>query len=241
MAIVGTPPQRSGAPLLAGRRRSLVPGRVPPVKGSREPVSPRPVERLAACLCLRVRPPAKSFAIVALLGSLFAAAAVLAQRYEVTEYQVKAAYLYNFPKFIEWPADSFRGAGDPIVICVAGGDAFLQILERTVAGKSVEGRKFLVKRWKPDKNRPDCHILFVGQPESKRLPDILDQLGGASVLLVGESTAFAQQGGIINFVLAGDNVRFEINVEAAKRAKLKIGSQLLSLAILVEGKVNGKS
>ena len=145
-----------------------------------------------------------------------------------TEYQVKAAFLYNFAKFVEWPDQP----NPSVQLCTVGDDPFGNILEETVKGKTLNGHPIAVKRFKAGENARGCQIAFIGVPERETRP-VLDMLQGASTLTVGESPNFAKEGGIINFVLEGNKVRFEINVAAAQQARLKISSKLLSLARIV--------
>lgn len=149
------------------------------------------------------------------------------------ELQVKAAFLYNFAKFANWPGGTFRGPDSPLVIGVVGGDPFREALERGVAGKTVGGRPFAVRRVRDPVTDPGSHILFVAAGESRRLPRLLEQLGDAPVLLVGETPGFASDGGVINFFIEENRVRFEVNLTAAERARLRLSSKLLSLARLV--------
>ena len=147
-----------------------------------------------------------------------------------TEYQIKAAFLYNFAKFVEWPADAFTDPHSPIVLGIVGEDPFGSDLDGIVYAKTVNGRGFMVKRLAPGPDLRTCHILFISSSEKKRLAQILEQLKGSSVLTVGEMDRFVQSGGAVNFLLEQNRVRFEINVDAAARARLKISSKLLALA-----------
>lgn len=158
-----------------------------------------------------------------------------AEAQEVSEYQVKAAFLYNFTKFVQWPADVFSDEKSPIIIGLIGEDPFGSALDRAVRGKSVRGRQLTVKRLKWGENLKDCHLIFIGSSERKRAAQILKILKGASVLTVGEMEHFNQQGGIINFISENQRVRFEINADAAGQARLTISSKLLSLARNVHG------
>lgn len=146
------------------------------------------------------------------------------------EYQVKALFLYNFAKFVEWPSAM---SGGPICIGVLGDDPFGDALDRTIEGKTVNGRGFVVKRLKSEAEARQCHIVFVNLPDKKRLRSLLDTLKGAAVLTVGETRGFAEGGGVINFVVIDDRVRFEANMDAAEQAGLKLSSKLLSLAKIV--------
>jgi hypothetical protein len=148
-----------------------------------------------------------------------------------TEAQVKAAYLYNFAKFIEWPADAFADTNSPIAIGVLTDRSFTDELERTVRNKTVDGRKLVVKFVKNLSESKSCQMLFVSADEKQPLRRILDAVQLSSVLTVGETEHFTENGGIINFVMDGKRVRFEINRAEARRARLKISPRLLKLAV----------
>ena len=142
------------------------------------------------------------------------------------EYQVKAAYLYNFVKLVEWP----ERAEGPLVLCVAGRNPFGPVLETTVRGESVNGRPLQARViLEPD---PGCHVVFV--PRGANAPAYLRAARGTPTLTVGESDGFAAQGGVINFYMDGPNVRFEINPAAAEHHTLRISSRLMQLARLVD-------
>ncbi len=149
------------------------------------------------------------------------------------EYEIKAAFLYNFAKFVEWPAEAFVDPQAPFVLGVVGEDPFGSVLAQTVGGKTVNGRQLMVRRFKHGEDLRGCHILFVSSSEKKHLAQILESLKGSSVLTVGETDRFAQFGGAVNFILEANKVRFEINVDAAARARLKLSSKLLALARIV--------
>jgi len=155
------------------------------------------------------------------------------------EYEVKAAYLYNFAKFVEWPAVAFEKPQTPYSICVLGSDPFGQFLD-IAAAESVQGRRMTVRRVGDVKGVAGCHILFVSASERRKLPDILDALGKFPTLTVGENDDFTRGGGCMRFFLLGDKVRFEINVQATERAHLKVSAKLLSLARVV-GKAEGRN
>lgn len=153
---------------------------------------------------------------------------------KVDEYQVKAAFLYNFAKFVEWPAQSFKTAADPISICVFGSNPFGSALDEATAGKTVDGRRFVVHEVSEPASACNCHIVFVGASERKRFQAILGKLRSPGVLTVGDTEGFAAQGGVINFRLEGGKVRFEVNVEAAAQVHLRLSSKLLALAEIVK-------
>jgi len=149
------------------------------------------------------------------------------------EYRVKAAFLYNFAKFVEWPAESFQGALAPFAICVLGRDPFGRSLEDTVAGRTIDGRSFVVRHIVSVKQAAGCQVLFIGGDQNKRVAPILAEIATPGVLTVGESDSGASAGAIISFILAAGKVRFAINAAAAEREKLRISSRLLSLAVAV--------
>ncbi len=143
------------------------------------------------------------------------------------EYEVKAVFLYKFASFVEWPP---QPETVPVCIGIMGQDPFGAVLDQVVKGKSINGRPFLVRRFGPGQNPGDCHIVFIGASEKKQVRSILDRLQGAAVLTVGEVPEFCQNGGVINFALRDGRVQFEINLDAAARARIKVSSKLLSVA-----------
>lgn len=148
------------------------------------------------------------------------------------EYQIKAAFLYHFVKFVEWPSEALPEASPTIHICVLGTDPFGGALE-ALKGKTVKGRSLVISRFERVRDLGGCHIAFVSSSEKGRLGEIVETLKEASVLTVGDMDRFAELGGIISFVVESNKVRFEINVVRAERARLKISSQLLKLARVV--------
>lgn len=172
-----------------------------------------------------------------LLGSLLALCAGLASGENTTsrEYQIKAAFLYNFAKFVEWPAHAFKEARPTMTLCVLGDDPFGTTLDQTVDGKTVAGKKMVVARFEGLQNLAACHLLFISSSERNRLAKTLDAVTGSNVLTIGDTERFAQQGVMINFYVEENKVRFEINQHAAELAGLKISSKLLNLATIVHG------
>jgi hypothetical protein len=168
------------------------------------------------------------FAIV--LGATF----VAGLQGQVNEYQVKAFFLYNFARYVEWPAQSFKTANDPIVICILGQNPFGNALEQATTEKVIEGRPFVVREVASIQQPCNCHILFVNSSERKRFRATAATLKGSGVLTVGETQGFTADGGVINFKLEDGKVRFEINVDAAGQEHLHISSKLLSLAQIVK-------
>jgi YfiR/HmsC-like len=151
------------------------------------------------------------------------------------EYRVKAAFIFHFAQLVDWPPETSTGAGNSLFLCTFGEDPFQGALESTVAGKAVGDRILRVRHLKQGDDVHPCHVLFLGKAQSKRIPMLLADLHNAPILTVGESPGFLGAGGMICFVLQDANVRFEINLDAATSAKLKIGSRLLILAQTVIG------
>jgi hypothetical protein len=151
------------------------------------------------------------------------------------EYDVKAAFLFNFTKFVEWPLAAYTDEHSPLKLCVLGENPFGKAL-KVLLDEEVGGRRLAFTHLETATNLETCHVLFVSRSERDRLPQILAGLHNAPVLTVGEMPAFIDQGGMINFILEGSKVRFDVNQEAAERAGLKISSRLLALAKHVKGK-----
>ena len=150
------------------------------------------------------------------------------------QYQLKAAFLYNFAKFVEWPLKTFKGAADPIAICVLGKDPVEDALRQTASGKAIDGRPFSIREIPDAQHASGCHILFIAASDAKRTLEALDFVRGAAILTVGESEGFAAEGGIINFKMEGGRAKLQINPDAADRSKLCISSKRLSLAEIVK-------
>jgi hypothetical protein len=162
---------------------------------------------------------------------LLAVGGARAQEYQPSEYQLKAAFLFNFAKFVEWPAETFPEAKSPIIIAVLGENPFGTELERTIRDKTVNGRLLQLKEFHSPAEAKECHVLFISNSEKNRLREVFDSLRGSTVLTVGEADNFTASGGIISFVREGNKIRFQINEQAAHDARLKISSKLLSLAV----------
>jgi YfiR/HmsC-like len=158
-----------------------------------------------------------------------------AQSPSAREYQVKAAFLFNFAKFVEWPPSSFPDASAPLRICVLGRDPFGEELRSITRDKLVNGHKLEVSQVLDLQVARTCHILFIASSETARLKQIFEGLHGTEALTVGDTKGFVQQGGMINFVLEHERVQFEVNRKAAEDGGLKISSKLLAVAKLVVG------
>jgi len=150
------------------------------------------------------------------------------------EYQVKAAFLYNFAKFVEWPPGTFPNSTDPIGICIVGQNPFGLTVDDMVRGKKIGDRSFAVRSVPDTQQANRCQIIFISALERKRTRALLDALKGAAVLTVGETDDFTALGGIIGFKLDGTRVRIQIAVEAAEHTRLRISSKLLGLAEIVK-------
>ena len=156
---------------------------------------------------------------------------IQAQSNSPSEYQVKAAFIYNFAKFVEWPSV----AADPdskIVIGILGEDPFGREMEGVIDGKTANGKRLAIKRFSDLRAVSHCHILFISSSERKNLRQILAS-AGPGILTVGETENFARLGGIINFTILDGKLRLEINRASAGRAGLKISAKLLSLARII--------
>jgi hypothetical protein len=164
------------------------------------------------------------------------AAAFAEKGLEVSEYQVKAALVYNFTKFTQWPSNSFSAPDSPLVIGILGNDSFGRALDDAMAGEKLNGHPIEVVRFQGADAVPACHILFVSNSEKSRLSSILASLQDRSILTIGETDGFGQLGGMVNLVKRDNSIRFEINAGAAQRSGVKISSKLLNLpkAIKVE-------
>ena len=184
----------------------------------------------------------RAFFVAFIAGGLFFGASpnAYSQTEEDAEYSVKLGFLYNFTKFVEWPPDSFRDPGAPLVICIVGHDPFRQDLEAELRTRKVWGHPVEVRTQTPNDKLSACHIVFVPVTEKNQSDRILRDLQGSRTLTVGESEGFAVMGGIINLTVEDNKVHFEINRVAADRAGLKIGSRLLSIAKIVKEHNRGK-
>jgi hypothetical protein len=178
--------------------------------------------------------------IVALSVSLSWAPAALAQgrdSSDSSEYLIKAGFIFNFAKFVDWPPASFAQPDSPIVIGILGTDPFGALIDQIVQDKKIGGRGFVVKRlkWGTDpKDLKECKILFVGASERVHIDELVQIVRGLPILTVGETPGFAEHGGVIRLVLEDNRVRFEVNVDAARQAGLTISSRLLTLARIIQ-------
>lgn len=165
----------------------------------------------------------------AAIGMLVAAAVQPARAQPGLEYEVKAAFVYNFIKFVEWPPDAL-GAQAPFRVCLLGEDPFRGRLDQTVRGDTVEGHPITVERLPLDGAAASCHLLFVPRAHANRGGAIARALANAPVLIVGESDGFLRAGGTVNLAVDSGRVRFDVNVGQAAMRRLRISSKLLRVA-----------
>jgi hypothetical protein len=147
-----------------------------------------------------------------------------------TEYQVKAAYVYNFTKFIEWPRDDAAQGNSPLRLCVLDDKQFELTLRDVVNGKSVGPHPVTVMQVHAAGQARNCSILFISSSHSKEAARVVEELKDTSVVTVGEMEGFMEAGGMINFVLDNDRVHFQVNERAAEHAGLHVSSRLLNVA-----------
>jgi hypothetical protein len=147
-----------------------------------------------------------------------------------TEFQVKAAFLLNFAKFVDWPASKFSDADAPLIIGVTGESPVAEDLDRITKNKIINNRKLVIRRVAPGEDLKACHLLFITRCDKQSTSEWLGAASGMALVTVGETAQFLEHGGIINFYLDSDTVKFEVNSEAAEKAGLKISSKLLNVA-----------
>jgi hypothetical protein len=170
--------------------------------------------------------------IAALAYLLFAGSSALGQQ-KPSEYQVEAAYLYNFGRFVEWPAKGVLPQGSSFSICVLGEDPFGQALDATLAGETIGKQRVTARRISSPQMSGDCQILFISSSEADRLNKIIEALDKSAVLTVSDIPQFSQRRGMIQFVLEENRIRFEVNLTATQRAGLTLSSELLKVATVV--------
>jgi len=149
------------------------------------------------------------------------------------EYDVKASFIYNFTKFIEWPASTFPDAKAPITISVLGENPFGTTLDEIVRGNTINSRTLVIRRIRKLEEIKGSQVLFISGSEDKRLPEILSSVKDTDVLVIGEAEGFANHGGTIQFFLEQGKVRFSINIDAIQRTHLSVSAKLLALAKIV--------
>jgi len=170
--------------------------------------------------------------IATVLWLLLVASSVLGQA-KPGEYQVKAAYLYNFGRFVEWPSNITTASTGSFTICVLGEDPFGPALDSTLTGETRGNQKVAARRISSPQEYVDCQILFISTSEAKRLKKIIEALGNSAVLTVSDIPGFSQRRGMIQLVMEGNRIRFEVNLAATQRAGLTLSSELLKVATAV--------
>lgn len=163
----------------------------------------------------------------------FVAALLLAQSPRASEYQVKAVFLFNFVQFVDWPAPAAAADSQPLLIGILGSDPFGSFLDETVRGEHLGTRPIQLRRYRQIADIDDCNVLFISRSEAERVPEILSALKNRQVLTVSDGDAFANQGGMIQFVTDKSRIRLRINLEAAQAANVAISSKLLRVAEVV--------
>ena len=169
--------------------------------------------------------------VAASLAGLFVC--VASAQSNLSEYQVKAAFLFNFTKFVEWPDGSFEDPQAPIVVGIIGDDPFGDDLGRIIAGQKVQGRSLVIRRERWGDDLRGCHVLFVSASEHEHSSRILLSVQSAGVLTVSDMEGFAKAGGVIEFVTEENRVRFIVNLDSANQSKLRVSAKLLALARVI--------
>lgn len=170
-------------------------------------------------------------ALVAIVSWLFLAVSSLhGQQPKASEFQVKAAYLYNFGRFVQWPDESGADRRESFEICVLGADPFGQALDATLAGGTIDGKSVMAKRITKPQDVNSCRILFISSSEEGHLKEDLAALDKTRVLTVSDIPRFSERGGMIGFILEGNRVRFDVNLDSAHGAGLTLSSELLRVA-----------
>lgn len=172
------------------------------------------------------------FVFAALLG-LCGAERAAADSGGAREYEIKAAFLYNFVQFVRWPGAAFPDSRAPFCIGVLGNDPFGSALDDTLRGQSINGHRLMVVRGRNPEDLKQCQVVFVCRSEADHAAEIISEFSGRPVLTVSDVNGFATMGGDIDFYLANDKVRFEINAQSARHHGLEISSQLLELGKMV--------
>ena len=170
--------------------------------------------------------------LAAVIAAAVLAPAPLDAQAPRSEYEIKAAYLYTFGRFVEWPARPPADAS-AFTICVLGTDPFGAVLDRTLAGETIRGRAIGARRLASIDEARGCHIVFVSASEERRVGPIVESLRASGVLTVSDMPQFTTRGGMIQFVTASNRVRFQINLQPARDAGLTMSSELLRVASAV--------
>jgi len=173
-------------------------------------------------------------AVTAVAAALLGFSGLYLEASAPTEYQVKAAYLYNFGRFVQWPADATAKEKAYFPICVLGQDPFGRALDATVGGQSIDGKQVVARRILTPADALGCRVLFISSSEDGELKNVLSALDDTSVLTVSDMPQFTARGGMIRLITQHNRIRFEVNLAAAERVGLMLSSQLLKLAVNVD-------
>lgn len=146
------------------------------------------------------------------------------------EYRIKAVFVLNFARFVEWPGTAFTDADEPLTICIAGSDPFNGLLEQLTQGETVQGRRLVVKKMRAGETMDHCQVLFISQAAWDQLPQIMRATKGTSMLTIGDTEEVVRHGLIIGFVREGTKIRFVINEATARTAGLRISARILKLS-----------
>lgn len=149
------------------------------------------------------------------------------------EYQIKASFVYTVAKFVDWPQDAFRSAGEPLTLGVLADDGVSEAIAAALRGKRVHDRVLVVRHLRDPHHAAECQILYVGGAQADAMTEVLGRAGAPGVLTVGEGREFARQGGILGLTLEESMVQFEVNIAAAQKAGLVISSKILRLGRVV--------
>jgi hypothetical protein len=152
------------------------------------------------------------------------------------EYEVKAAYLLNFTRYVEWPAETFASADAPIVIGVLGRNPFGPVLAQTLEGRASQGRRIELRELESVTDAADCQVVFVAREEHRLNQDLIERLTRPGLVTIGEGETFVRRGGVLSFVLVNQTVRFAVNLTAGERAGVRISSRMLALATAIYGR-----
>ena len=184
----------------------------------------------------RVRPFRRAGWIVFGVAVCLVAAQIAGQTAQLTSSEVKAGFLLNLVKFVEWPDATFASAKEPITFGIVGSDPLGNALIRAVRGQSVRGRTMIVRKYNVGDDLRRCQVLFVSASEQARVPQILAGVLGASILTVSDAQRFTEAGGVVQFSVDGDKVHFSVNRDSAMQARLQISAKLLTLSRVINNR-----
>jgi hypothetical protein len=209
---------------------------MPVLQPPREKPSLWPVRILRRSPCLH-RYITRSLALALLAAAVTLAAS--AQSLKPSQTDVQAIYLYNFAKFVRWPSPTTGAPGTPIDICIAGQKVYVDALSKAVAGEQIDARPLAVRSIERPEDEAGCDILFVGVSVKDRLDTLLAPTAGKPIVTVSDIPGFLDHGGMIQFLLIDNRVRFSINLDPVNRSQLAVSSELLKVAVTVNGKPGG--